>query len=369
MLTEIKDLICDGFAKVPEITKNFIAGCKQLSFSKLLGEAKQNCSGISDATKKGKAVHANIKMAQANIVKFVKTMVSNASQPLMAVMSGFREALKAIQEKVFANVPASEGKGCLPTGGFPSFSKAQADGLDANGSMTELPRLGVQETGVKEVDAVFSGVKNLFDTLVDANNSIIEKAKAIPGAEDGSGLRDAIASAAYNGQDSMEQKKPLLCFFGGGPPMPKVDASWDKLKKGDVKMELPKFDLDKLSASHRVAIEKLMELAQAAIDIIKKTFKQACAKFKELVAAIKKLTPSKVKALAKKELENAAEIPHKAMLCAENVKIADFMARVMACFFATFTSIAKAIMEGFEQGRKAMKAKVAPNSKAPATAL
>jgi hypothetical protein len=54
------------------------------------------------------------------------------------------------------------------------------------------------------------------------------------------------------------------------------------------------------------------------------------------------------------------------MLCAENIKIADFMARVMACFFATFTSIAKAIKEGFEQGRKAMKAKMAPISKAPA---
>merc|ERR1712216_969433 len=91
--------------------------------------------------------------------------------------------------------------------------------------------------------------------------------------------------------------------------MPKVDASWDKLKKGDVKMELPKFDLDKLSASHRVAIEKLMELAQAAIDIIKKTFKQACAKFKELVAAIKKLTPSKVKALARESSRTLRRFP------------------------------------------------------------
>ncbi|CAK0911612.1 unnamed protein product [Prorocentrum cordatum] len=37
MLTEIKDLTCDGFAEVPAIVENFTAGCKQLSLSKLLG--------------------------------------------------------------------------------------------------------------------------------------------------------------------------------------------------------------------------------------------------------------------------------------------------------------------------------------------
>ncbi|CAK0911611.1 unnamed protein product [Prorocentrum cordatum] len=211
----------------------------------------------------------------------------------------------------------------------------------------ESLRMSVQETVVKEVDAVFSGVKGLFDALVGASNSIFADAKAIPGAEGGSGLQDAIASAVCNGQGAMMGEKPFLCCVGGGSPAAKVGAGWDKLKKGNVEIDLPKFDTGKLPASHRRAIEKLMGHAQTAIDIAAKAFKQVSGK------------------IAKEEIDNPSEIFHEVMMCADNVKIADLIVKVISCVFATFTSIAKAIKGGFEHGHNAIEARVAPISKAP----
>lgn len=227
LVNGIVDLARSSCSKIPDLMAKAKEQVKNFGIIELASQANGAFSSMSEAgAAKDKAVR-NVKVFKTMDI-YISTFSSNLGGPMLAVVGGFNDALEILQQEAFEGTPEPKTQcSCFRSGGMPDFDAVK---VDPNDPIKLLPRLGVKELGIQEIDKIFTALGDVLDSIVSMNNDVVKSATNCPGMENskGKGLKDSLSKLTYDIQAGLKGEKFCCCGGSAG----KGRGELEKIEKG-----------------------------------------------------------------------------------------------------------------------------------------